>query len=333
MHQVEQLPRVLILATGGTIAGRGVSALNTSDYKAGLVPVEELADAVPGIDSIALVEMEQVMNVPSSSITMTDMLGLVRRIDQAFRDDAALAGVVVTHGTDTMEESAFFAHLLLPHRRPVVFVGSMRPSTAISADGPMNLANAVRVAATPSSVDKGVLIVMNDEIYSARDVTKTNTARLHTFRSNDLGPLGFIDDAEVSYYHAPLKRHTHRSEFCPDAICELPRVDIIYSYTGADRALVEAIVSTGAKGIVLAGSGSGSIHPDAGEELRLLRQRGVTVVRSSRVGGGRILTRHNPELHDLPADNLNPQKARILLILALTKTDDLQQLRRIFTEY
>ncbi|HSL93266.1 MAG TPA: asparaginase, partial [Bacillota bacterium] len=241
MMQVDkELPRVHILATGGTIAGKADSALNTSHYQAGMVPVTELTSAVPGLADIAEVSAEQVMNVPSSAITPHDLLALVRRVDEIFSTDEGLSGIVITHGTDTMEESAYFAHLLVHHKRPVVFVGAMRPSTALSADGPMNLANAVRVAANVRSRNQGVLVLMNDEVYSARDVTKTNTARLHTFRSPDLGPLGFVDGGEVSYYHSPLKKHTYLSEFQLESLSELPRVDIIYSYTGADRILIEA---------------------------------------------------------------------------------------------
>ena len=332
MQMKLELPRVHILATGGTIAGKASSALNTSHYQAGLVPINELTSAVTGMEEIARVSAEQVLNVPSSAITPDDLLALVRRIDHIFSTDAELDGIVVTHGTDTLEESAYFAHLLVGHLRPVVFVGAMRPATAISADGPINLANAVRVAACQASQGLGTLVLMNDEIYSARDVTKTNTARLHTFRSPDLGPLGFVDGGDVSYYHSPRRRHTYASEFRLAAIEALPRVDIIYSYTGADRALVNAIVKAGARGLVLAGSGAGSIHRDALAALRELQADGIPVVRSSRTGGGRILPwPDSPE--DLTADNLNPQKARILMSVALSHTSEISELRRIFGEY
>ena len=332
MQVKKELPKVHILATGGTIAGKANDVLNTSHYQAGMVPVTDLTSAVPGLANIAQVSAEQVMNVPSSAITPENLLSLVGRVDELLRQDEGLSGIVITHGTDTMEESAYFAHLMVKHRRPVVFVGAMRPATALSADGPINLANAVRVAASKLSRGQGVLVLMNDEIFSARDVSKTNTARLHTFRSPDLGPLGFVDGGEVSYYHAPLKRHTFMSEFDLQSIRLLPRVDIIYSYTGADRVLVEAIARTGARGLVLAGSGAGSIHRDALAALRELQSAGIAVVRSSRTGGGRILAWPDSPC-DLTADNLNAQKARILLSLALTQTTDLNELRRIFGEY
>jgi L-asparaginase len=327
------LPLVKILATGGTIAGKGENPLNTANYQAGLVPLEELTAAVPGLTEIARVEGEQILNVPSSAMSMEDLVSLANRVNEIMQSEPEVAGIVITHGTDTLEETAYFCHLVVQHSRPVVLVGAMRPATAISADGPMNLANAVRVAADPASCGMGALVVMNDEIFSARDVSKTNTARLHTFRSLDFGPLGTVDGGKVHYYHRPLRRHTVDSEFHGICLADLPRVDILYSYIGADGILAKAILKAGARGIVLAGSGAGNIHPSARKVLQEARNKGLIVVRSSRTGSGKITCSPDAALQDITADNLNPQKARLLLMLALSKTRDPEELRRIFGEY
>ena len=231
-----------------------------------------------------------------------------------------------------MEETAYFLNLTVKHDRPVVLVGSMRPATAISADGPLNLLNAVRTAAAPSARGKGALIVLNDEISAARDVTKTNTLRVETFRSPDLGYLGFVDGDKISFYRSPTRRHTTASEFDVSALQQLPPVEILYSYVQPNPILIQALLASGAKGIVMAGTGAGLISNV--EKDALAKAKETVIVRSNRTGSGRVPAREDYEpLGMIAADNLNPQKARILLMLALTKTTNLAEIRRIFDEY
>ena len=332
------LPRVWVLATGGTIAGTGASPTDLSNYRAGTLAGQALVDAVPQIRQIADVTVEQVANVVSSDITLDIWLKLARRINQILADDPAVAGVVVTHGTNTLEETAYFLNLTVKSDRPVVLVGSMRPATAISADGPLNLLNAVRTAIARDARGKGALVVMNDEINGARDVTKTNTYRVETFRSPELGALGYVDEDKVAFYRASTRRHTADSEFDVSTLTALPKVEIVYSYVEADTAMIDAVVARNAKGLVLAGTGAGALTKFEKATVTALSKLPATarpvIVRSSRVGNGRVLGR--PEFDDigtLPADNLNPQKARILLMLALTKTTDPQEIRRMFDQY
>lgn len=329
------LPVVKILATGGTIAGKGKDPLGTQGYKPGELSVDELIAAVPGIEKVAEIRGEQICNMGSTSLTNEIWLRLAKRINEIFRDEPEVAGVVVTHGTDTLEETAYFLNLVVKSDKPVVVVGSMRPATAISADGPMNLANAVRLASSPDAVGKGVLVMLNDTIHAARDVTKTNTSRLDTFRNYELGALGYVHSGLVTLYHAPLRKHTYLTEFDISALTDLPRVDIVYSYVGSDDVVVKAVVEAGAKGIVHAGCGAGASTPKTGEALRAAADAGVIVGFGSRTGSGRL----NPAGGDalkrgiVTTDNLNPQKARVLLMLALTKTSDAQEIQRMFTLY
>jgi L-asparaginase len=332
------LPRVWVLATGGTIAGTGASPTDLSNYRAGTLAGQALVDAVPQIRQIADVTVEQVANVVSSDITLDIWLKLARRINQILADDPAVAGVVVTHGTNTLEETAYFLNLTVKSDRPVVLVGSMRPATAISADGPLNLLNAVRTAIARDARGKGALVVMNDEINGARDVTKTNTYRVETFRSPELGALGYVDEDKVAFYRASTRRHTSDSEFDVSTLTALPKVEIVYSYVEADTAMIDAVVAQNAKGLVLAGTGAGALSTFEKATVTALSKLPATarpvIVRSSRVGNGRVLGRPEfDEIGTLPADNLNPQKARILLMLALTTTTDAQEIRRMFQEY
>lgn len=336
MNNPQNLPQVVILGTGGTIAGRGASPLQTAGYRAGELSIEELLQAAPGLEQVARVSSEQICNVASSTLTLDTWLGLARRVNEILLKQPEVAGVVITHGTDTLEETAYFLHLVVKSKKPVVLVGAMRPATATSPDGPMNLINAVRIASSPLSQGLGVLVAMNDEIYSARDVTKTHANQLHTFRSPDFGALGSVDNGNVSIYHAPTRRHTWQTEFNVDHLPTLPRVDIVYTYIGADGTAVSAYATAGAKGIVLAGAGAGHSTPDVTQALRQAQQAGVLIVRASRVGTGRILP-IKPEL--LPsgdfigADTLNPQKARVLLMLALTASSDPGEIQRMFNLY
>ena len=331
-------PVVRLLATGGTISGGGASPTSLTEYRAGTFSGEELVAAVPDLARHATIRVEQVANVGSPNITFDDWLTLARRIDEIFSSEPDTAGVVITHGTNTLEETAYFLNLTVRHDRPVVLVGAQRPATAISADGPLNLLNAVRTAASPEARGKGVLVVMNDEINAARDVTKTSTYRLETFNSRDLGFLGYVDGDRVSFYRQPTKRHTAASEFDLAGVETFPRVDIVYSYVEASPVMIEALLDDGVDGIVLAGTGAGGMSRRERDTLERVTALPAgarpIIVRSNRVGSGRVLPRSADDgLEMVAGDTLNPQKARILLMLALTRTRDLDEIRRVFREY
>jgi L-asparaginase len=331
-------PIVYVLSTGGTIAGSGSSSTDLSNYKPGAILGEQLVKAVPQIAQIADVRVEQIVNVRSSDLTIDNWLTLTKRIQAILKETPSVAGFVVTSGTNTLEETSYFLHLTVRSDKPVVLVGSMRPATAISADGPLNLLNAVRTAIAPESRGKGGLIVMNDEINAARDTTKTNTLRVETFRAPELGILGYVDEDRISYYRTTTRRHTANSEFDVSSLTSLPKVTIVYSYIEPDAALVEAAVKAGAKGVVFAGTGNGTLsifESNAVKDIQKLPEAARPVlVRSSRVGNGRVTPTTEFDAMDIVAsDTLTPQKARILLMLALTKTRDLKEIRRMFSEY
>ena len=331
-------PRVYVLSTGGTIAGQGSSSTDLSNYKPGSILGEQLVKAVPQIAEIADVRVEQIVNIPSHDITIANWLTLAKRIQRIIAEDATAAGFVITHGTNTLEETAYFLNLTIRSDKPVVLVGSMRPATAISADGPLNLLNAVKTAMSPDARGKGALIVMNDEILSARDTTKTNTLRVETFKSPELGLLGYVDEDKVAFYRSSTKRHTAAAEFDISALTDLPKVTVMYSYVDPEPAMIRAAVAAGARGIVFAGSGNGALSTAERDAIAAINKMPAAsrpvMVRSSRVGNGRVTsTAQFEELSVLPADTLNPQKARILLMLALTKTTDAREIRRMFAEY
>lgn len=332
----QQLPTVWILATGGTIAGAGSSSTDLSNYKPGAISGEQLVQAVPQIAKLADIKVEQIASVNSSDLTIEHWLTLAKRIQQ-LATDSRVAGFVITHGTNTLEETAYFLNLTVRSDKPVVLVGAMRPATAMSADGPLNLLNAVRTAIAPDARGKGALIVLNDEINSARDATKTNTLRVETFRAPELGILGYIDEDKISFYRQSTKRHTLNSEFDVTSLAQLPKVSIVYSYVDPDVSAIKAAVTNGAKGIVFAGTGNGALslaEETALKEVMSMAAARPSLVRSSRTGNGRVLPSHEYDpLGLVPADTLSPQKARILLMLALTKTTDVTELRRIFAEY
>ncbi len=333
-----ELPLVWVLSTGGTIAGAGASATDLSNYKSGSLLGEEIVRSVPQIKQFANVKVEQIVNVASQDLTLDNWMTLASRINRIFAEDAKVAGIVITHGTSALEETAYFLNLTVKHDRPVVLVGAMRPATAISADGPLNLLNAIRTVLSREAVGKGVLIVMNDEINSARDATKTNTYRVETFRAPELGLLGYIDEDKVSFYRSSTKRHTTNAEFNVDGIKAFPKVEIAYSYTEPSTVVIQALVASGVQGIVFAGTGAGNLTIFERSALKpvlsLPAASRPILVRSSRLGNGRVV---GSEMYDsmgmIPADNLNPQKARILLMLALTKTTDLKEIQRMFAEY
>lgn len=328
------LPKVAILATGGTIAGTASSNTQTTGYKAGELAIQTLIDAVPAIKDYADVTGEQIVKISSNNLTDDVLLRLAKRCNELLKDPK-IKGIVITHGTDTMEETAYFLNLTVKSKKPVILVGAMRPATAISADGPMNLLNAVRLAADPQAADRGVMIAMNDQISAGRDVTKGNTNHVNTFTSHQLGYLGVIAGGKNHFFRKVEKLHTYQTEFDVSKLKSLPRVDIVYTHANADRVLADAAVAAGAKGIVHAGSGNGSVHGQTEPALAEAVKKGVAVVLSSRTGSGVV----NPNMKQyneagfIEAGYLNPQKARILLQLALTKTNDPAKIKEMFAKY
>lgn len=328
------LPNVKILATGGTIAGSASSTTEMTAYKAGELGIQTLLAAVPQIKEYANVSGEQICKISSNNITDAIWLQLGKRVNELLADKN-VDGIVITHGTDTLEETAYFLNLTVKSDKPVVLVGAMRPATAMSADGPVNLLNAVRLAASKSAIGKGVLVALNDEINSARDVTKTNTTHVSTFKAPELGYLGYFNNGKPEFYRESSRRHTRGSEFSLASLTALPVVEIVYGRAGENRAIVDAIAASGAKGIIVAGTGNGSIHEATEAALVDAQKKGLVIVRASRTGNGAV-TEANPRYeaqHFLKSGTLNPQKARVLLALALTKTNDLKEIQRMFDEY
>ena len=321
------LPIIVVLATGGTIAQAG--------SRVATLGVADLLAAVPGIERVASLRCEQVFQVASPEITEAHWLTLAQRLN-AVLSQGAVTGAIVTHGTDTLEETAYFLNLVIKHDKPVVVVGAMRPSDAASADGPANLRNAVAIAASPQARGQGVLVTLNDRIEAAREVTKTNTSALEAFRSPDLGPLGQMQDGLPVFYRQSLRRHTRDTDLDISGISELPKVGIVYGYAGVDGTALDAFAAAGVKGLVYAGTGNGSVPTHLQPRLAELRAAGIVVVRSSRVNGGTVT--RNTEVDDdrldlVTADTLNPQKARVLLMLALCHTSSSSAIRRMFDEY
>jgi L-asparaginase len=327
-------PNVVILATGGTIAGAAASGTQAA-YKSGAVTIDAMLAAVPGIDDLATIRGEQVSNVGSQDMSFEIMLKLANRINQ-IADSGDVDGVVITHGTDTLEETAFFLNLTVKTDKPVVMVGSMRPSTAVSADGPLNLYNAVGVAADPKARGRGVLVVMDDWIHAAHSLTKTSTTAVQTFMSPVRGLVGIASYGKNDFYTTPSWKHTTQSEFDVSKVSTLPRVDIIFASVDSSPDLIDASAANGSRGIVIAGVGNGNMNKASVSAAANAVKKGVTVVRSSRVvtgNVGRNVELNDDELGFIASDELNPQKARILLMLALTKTKDPREVQRIFNEY
>lgn len=328
------LPNVKILATGGTIAGSAASDTQMTGYKAGALGIDVLINAVPQMKQYANVSGEQICKIDSKDMSNEIWLTLSKRVNELLADDS-VAGVVITHGTDTLEETAYFLNLTVKSDKPVVLVGAMRPATAISADGPVNLLNAVRVAASKDAIGKGVLVAMNDELNGARDVTKTNTTHVSTFKAPELGYLGYINNGEPVFYRESTRKHTAAAEFNVKNRKTLPYVKIVYGHADDDGVFVDAAVAAGAKGIVYAGTGNGSVHKNAEAALARATAKGVVVVRSSRVGNGTVIDAEQSyiDAHFLNGDSLSPQKARVLLSLALTETTDINRIQRMFYTY
>jgi L-asparaginase type II len=331
----DKLAHVTILATGGTIAGSGASSTTTVGYTAATVGVDRLIAAVPELAKVAQVKGEQVFQIASENMSDEYWLTLAKRVNVLLAQ-ADVDGIVITHGTDTLEETAYFLNLVVKSRKPVVLVGAMRPGTALSADGPINLYNAVLLAASPDAAGKGVLVAMNDQIHGARDVSKTNTSTPDSFKTPELGMLGYIQGNKPYFYHVSTRKNTADTEFDVSKLAALPQVDIVYGYANVNPVALNALVAAGAKGIIHAGVGDGSLAAKVTPSLTAARKNGVVIVRASRVGQG-IVARNgeanDDELDFVAADTLNPQKARILLMLALTKTSDSKEIQRMFYSY
>ncbi|ELZ6303147.1 TPA_asm: L-asparaginase [Campylobacter jejuni] len=325
--------RIAILGTGGTIAGFIDSTIATTGYTAGAIDIDVLIKAVPQIRDLADISWEQIANIDSSNMCDEIWLRLAKKIAKLFAE--GIDGVVITHGTDTMEETAYFLNLTIKSDKPVVLVGAMRPSTAISADGPKNLYNAVALVANKEAKNKGVMVAINDKILSARGVVKTHSLNVDAFSSPDFGDLGYIVDGKAFFYNNVTKAHTKNAPFDVSKLTSLPKVDILYSYSNDGSGVAaKALFEHGTKGIVVAGSGAGSIHKNQKDVLKELLKKGLKVVVSSRVVAGCVAVSDSDEkLGFISAEDLNPQKARVLLILALTKTSDPKKIQEYFLKY
>ena len=332
--QNKDLPNIVILATGGTIAGSAESATQAG-YTSGQVGIETMIAAVPGIKDLANITGEQLSNVGSQDMSIEIWFKLTNRINELLATDK-VDGIVITHGTDTQEETAYFLNLVVKSDKPVVTTGSMRPSTAVSAEGPLNLYNAVAVAANPKSKGHGVMVVMNDQIHSAQAVTKTNTTSVQTFMSPMQGLMGAVIYGQLEFYRQPHGIHTIDSEFSIEGVKELPRVDIIYMDVGATPDLIDFSIKAGAKGIVIAGVGNGNMNAAMLETCKKATANGIVVVRSTRVPTGYVL--RNAEVNDdengtIASDELNSQKSRVLLMLALLKKRSPEDIQKLFYTY
>ena len=326
------LPNVVILGTGGTIAGKGKSSTNTAVYQAGAMDVNDLISGTPEVLSVANCVAKGVLQKPSENMKVRDWITLAEKA-QYYLDQDDVDGIVVTHGTDTLEESSFFCHLVLHSNKPVVFTGAMRPATAISADGGLNLLNAVVAAGAKETKGLGSLVVMNEELYSARDVTKINTFKVNSFGSGDVGPLGFVQEQHIYLYHVPSRKHTTECEFDLKVFeSHIPKVDILYVYPNFDLDVLKYYLDHN-DGLVIACSGNGSISDDMLPVLRDYNHK-CTIVRGSRCCSGIVTP--NPidkKLHLVSSGNLSPQKSRVLLMMALTMTKDPERIQQIFNVY
>jgi L-asparaginase len=329
-------PKVAFIGTGGTIASIGATSLDLQDYGANgvMLQADELVARVPELALVADIIPIRLRAVVSTHIFFPDWKDMVTLCDRLVADHPDLAGIVIGHGTSTLEETAYVLGLTLKVTVPVVLVGAQRPPSALSSDAGLNLVNAVRTAASPEARGMGVLVLLNDEIHAARDVTKTSTFRLQTFRSADFGVLGHADGDAIVFYRRPLRRTAPDTAFDIRGLDALPRVDIAYSYTGADGTAVRAFTAAGARGIVSAGFAPGFAGPGDFAALQEARAAGVVVVQCTRAGSGRLFAgKRLREADFVVADNLTPQKARLLLALALTRTDDTDEIARMFQTY
>lgn len=327
-----ELPNITILATGGTIAGSGQSAVSSA-YQAGQLNIEALIEAVPEMKELANIKGEQVVKIGSQDMSDDVWLKLAKTINQQC---SSTDGFVITHGTDTMEETAYFLDMTVKCEKPVVLVGAMRPATEKSADGPLNLYNSIVVAKDAKSANRGVLVAMNDQVLGARDVTKTSTTAVQTFSSPNFGTLGYIHNSKVDYERSPESKHTTATPFKVDELDSLPKVGIIYAYANMPTEPLKALLDAGYQGIVVAGVGNGNMNAANLALLEEAAKKGVAVVRSSRVPTG--YTTRDAEIDDAKygfaaSGTLNPQKARVLLQLALTQTKDINTIQQYFEDF
>ncbi len=327
-------PRIAIVATGGTIAGAQANK-DQGGYTSGVFDVQHLIDAAPQMKDLADIKGEQLVNVGSQDMTNEIWLKLGHRVDELLRQPDVDA-VVITHGTDTMEETGYFLSLTIHSAKPIVMVGSMRPATALSADGPMNLYDAVAVAADPGAKGRGVMVVLNDQIHYAREVEKQNTTALDTFHSPNRGPAGHVSNGDVRFFAPPVTIHGEQSAFSIADINALPKVEIVYAYANVGRDFIDYAVKTGARGIVVAGVGDGNMTKAATDGLAEAARSGVAVVRSSRTGSGAVYRNievDDDKLHFIASGELNPQKSRVLLMLGLMKSNSVEALQTYFDSY
>jgi L-asparaginase len=332
--QAADLPKVRVLATGGTIAGAQASATDYG-YKSGAYDVNSLLSAVPNLDKLAVITGEQVANIGSQDMNDEIWLKLAKRVNAVLAEPGT-DGVLITHGTDTLEETSYFLSLVTKSAKPVVMVGSMRPATAVSADGPGNIYNGVAVVADPRAKGKGTLVVLNDTIHYARNVMKTDTTSVQTFQSLNRGPAGVVHTGKIEWFEPMDKKLGPASEFDVGGLDKLPRVDVIYAHANMSADLIDAAVKNGAQGLVIAGVGDGNMTTPALEAVRKAAKAGVVVVRSTRLAEG--ITLRNNEVNDdqmgfVASGELNPAKSRVLLQLALTKTKDPVRIQKMFYEY
>ncbi|MEC7649748.1 MAG: asparaginase [Pseudomonadota bacterium] len=329
-------PRVAVIGTGGTISSVGKHSLDLVAYVENnkIYEVDELLNAFPETLEQGDVVPVRLRAMPSTAIGPAEWLEINTKIHDLVEEDPSLDGIVVTHGTATLEETAYFLNLASKVDIPIVLVGAQRPASGMGTDSGINLVNAIRTAGHPDSRGRGVLGVLNDEIHFSRDMTKTSTLRQQTFKSPDFGLLGHADWDKIAYYRMPERRRAPNTEFDVRGLTELPRVDISMTYAGTHGTAIDAYVAAGAKGIVVGAMAPGYVAPIEFEKLAAAAEKGVTIVHSTRAGSGRVAdvaSRRVPGT--VLADNLPPQKARVLLTVALTKTDDPAELQRIFDEY
>jgi len=332
--QAAELPTIRVLATGGTIAAAQASATNYG-YKSGVYDVNSLLSAVPNLDQLAIITGEQVANIGSQDMSDEVWLKLAKRVNASLAEPG-IDGVLITHGTDTLEETSYFLSLVTKSDKPVVMVGSMRPATAISADGPGNLYNGVAVVADAHARGKGTLVSLNDTIHYARNVVKTDTTSVQTFQSLNRGPAGVVHTGKIEWFEPMDKKQGPATEFSVDGLDKLPRVDVIYAHANMSADLIDAAIKNGAKGLVIAGVGDGNMTTAALDAVSRAARNGIVIVRSTRVPAGIVL--RNNEVNDdekgfVASGELNPAKSRVLLQLALTKTSDPVRIQKMFYEY
>ena len=331
----KKLPKVHIIATGGTISGIGANRLDYTQYSdtGNRYTIEQLIERIPEVKNVANLTYENLLATGSTNITPKDWLVIAERANTLLQD--GIDGIVITHGTATLEETAYFLHLTIKSNKPVVLTGAMRPPSSMSTDADINLLDAIRIASSGNAQNMGVMGVLNNQIHSAREIIKMNTLRVDTFQSNDLGFLGFVDsDGQVIFYRNSIKTHTYESEFSTQGLDQLPRVDIAVAYSGGDGLLIDAVKKNESQGLILAGFGSGTLPTVMKDSALELVKGGTPVVLASRSTMGRIvLTEKFKDEGFITCDNLSPQKARILLMLSLLQTSDTQKIRDLFEKY